>query len=294
VDDVGVTTVRTPDGRSLDVEVSGPEDGVPLLFHHGTPGSVRQLRRWQRATAGRSLRLVTWSRPGYGSSTRRQGRRVVDDADDVVAVLDDLGADRCVVAGWSGGGPHALASGARLPGRVAGVLCVAAAAPSTVPDLEFLAGMGEQNLEEFAAAYAGERALRTYLEADGEGLRHVEAAGIVAQMATLLPPADRAVLTEEYGEDLAAELRESVRTGIDGWLDDDLAVVADWGFGLDEVGVPTFVWHGEEDLMVPVAHGRWLAAHVPHVTRHLLPGEGHLSIGLGALDQMLDELVATL
>jgi pimeloyl-ACP methyl ester carboxylesterase len=289
-----VRILRTPDGRSLDVAVSGPDGAVPLLFHHGTPGSRVPVRALQRAATDRSLRLVTWSRPGYGGSTRRPGRRVVDDADDVAVLLDHLEADRCLVAGWSGGGPHALASAARLPERVVGVLCIAGAAPSTVDGLDFLAGMGEQNLEEFGAARAGEAELRAYLERDAEGLRDVRAEGVVAEMASLLPPVDRAALTSEYGEDLAAGLRESVRTGVDGWLDDDLAMTGSWGFDVGEVEVPAFVWQGEEDLMVPFAHGRWLAHHLPHAVPHLLPGEGHLSVALGALDQMLDELVATL
>jgi pimeloyl-ACP methyl ester carboxylesterase len=289
-----VSAVRTPDNRSLDVRVSGPDDGVPLLFHHGTPASVVPYRAMQRAAADRSLRLVTWSRPGYGGSSRRPGRRVVDDADDVATLLDHLGADRCVVAGWSGGGPHALASAARLPDAVAGVLCIASAAPWDGEGLEFLAGMGEQNLEEFAAAVAGEATLRRYLDADADGLRNADADGVVASMTTLLPPVDRAVVTAEYGDDLAAQLREGLQTGVDGWLDDDLALTRAWGFDLDQVRAPTFVWQGADDLMVPFAHGRWLAAHLPSATPHLLAGEGHLSVGLGALEAMLDELVSTL
>ena len=289
-----MTALRLADDWFLDVRVSGPEGAVPLLFHHGTPGSSVPVRALERACVARSLRLVTWSRPGYGASSRRPGRRVVDDADDVAALLDDLGAVRCLVAGWSGGGPHALASGARLGSRVAGVLCIAGVGPADVAGLDFPAGMGEQNLEEFGAARAGEAALRAYLEREAPGLRAVETEGIVAEMTTLLPPVDRAVLTSEYGEDLAGAYRESVRTGVDGWLDDDLAFVRPWGFDVGEVDVPTFVWQGEEDLMVPFAHGRWLAEHLPRATSHLLPGEGHLSVALGSLDAMLDELVTTL
>jgi len=292
-----VTTLDTSDGRSLDVRVSGPHGAVPLLFHHGTPGSALSVRALERAVVERSLRLVTWSRPGYGSSTRRPGRRIVDDADDVAVVLDHLGSERCVVAGWSGGGPHALASGARLPDRVAGVLCIAGVGPAVAMEAagtDFLAGMGEQNHEELGAARTGETALRAYLERDAAGLRDVRAEGVVAEMASLLPPVDRAVLTGEYGEDVAAGWRESVRTGVDGWLDDDLAMVGPWGFEVEEVGVPTFVWQGEEDLMVPFAHGRWLSERLPRATTHLLPGEGHLSVALGSLDAMLDELVETL
>jgi hypothetical protein len=52
------------------------------------------------------------------------------------------------------------------------------------------------------------------------------------------------------------------------------------------------IWQGSADLMVPFAHGRWLAAQLPGSSAHLLQGEGHLSLGLGALGPMLDELVA--
>ena len=289
-----MTIIDLPDGRFLDVDVSGPEDGFPLVFHHGTPGSVRQFRAIQRAAHDRGLRLVTYSRPGYGASTRQSGRRIVDAAADVAAVLAHLDSPRCIVAGWSGGGPHALASGARLREQVAGILVIAGIAPYDAEDLDFLDGMGEQNIIEFGLAIEGEQAIRPSHEADAVGLRDTDAAGLIEGLATLLPDVDRAVLTAEFGEDMAANFAEALRTGVDGWVDDDLAFAAPWGFTLAEIAVPTFVWQGSEDLMVPFAHGQWLAAHVPGATAHLERGEGHLSIALGAIDQMLAELLTTL
>ena len=289
-----MTIIDLSDGRSLDVDVSGPEDGMPLVFHHGTPGSVRQFRAIQRAAHDRGLRLVTFSRPGYGASTRRPGRRVVDAVADVAAVLAHLGTPRCLVAGWSGGGPHALATGARLPEQVAGILCIAGVAPHDAEGLNFLEGMGQQNIDEFGMALQGEEALRPSLEAEAVSLRDTDAAGLIAGMATLLPEVDRAVLSAEFGEDLAANFAEGLRTGVEGWVDDDLAFVAPWGFSVAEIAVPTFVWQGSEDLMVPFAHGHWLAAHIPAATPRLLQGEGHLSIGVGALDRMFDDLLTTI
>jgi pimeloyl-ACP methyl ester carboxylesterase len=289
-----MTIIELPDGRELDVEVSGPAGGTPLLFHHGTPGSKVPRSGLRRAAHARGLRLVTWSRPGYGGSTRQPGRTVADVAADAAAVLDRLGAPHAVVAGWSGGGPHALATAALLPERVRGTLLIAGVGPYGADGLDFLAGMGEQNIAEFGHALAGEAALRPALEAEAEGLRDTTPAGVIEGLHSLLPPTDRAVITDEFGDDLVASFREGLRTGVSGWLDDDLAFVSSWGFHLAEIRVPCFLWQGSEDLMVPFAHGRWLAEHIPGVTAHLESGAGHLSIALGAVDAMLDELSATL
>jgi pimeloyl-ACP methyl ester carboxylesterase len=283
--------VRLSDGRRLDFRVSGPANGLPLVYHHGTPGAVTPVRALERAAHARGLRLVTTSRPGYGGSTRQPGRRVVDVAADTEAVLAAIGADRCLVAGWSGGGPHTLACGARL-GAAAAVLVIAGVAPYDAEGLDWMSGMGEENVAEFSAALQGEEVLRSYLRQEGEQLREITAADIVSSLQTLLPDVDRAVLTGEFGDDIAASFREAVRTGVDGWLDDDLAFTSRWGFSLDEISVPAMIWQGTADLMVPFTHGQWLAARLPAARAHLEDGEGHLSVGLGALDRMLDELAA--
>jgi pimeloyl-ACP methyl ester carboxylesterase len=205
-------------------------------------------------------------------------------------VLAALGADRCLTMGWSGGGPHALACGARL-GAAAAVLVVAGVAPYGADGLDFMAGMGEENVAEFSAAIQGEGQLRPYLLPQGEALRTIQAGDIVAAMHSLLPGVDRTALTGEFGEDMAAGFREAMRAGVDGWLDDDLAFVKPWGFSLAEISAPTAIWQGDADLMVPFAHGQWLASRLPAASVHLEAGEGHLSVGLGKLDAMLDELV---
>lgn len=288
---VAADHVRLPDGRRLDLRVSGSADGFPLVFHHGTPGAATQARALERAVHARGLRLVTASRPGYGDSSPHPGRRVVDVAADTAAVLAAIGADRCMIAGWSGGGPHALACGARLGAAVA-VLVIAGAATYGAEGLDWMAGMGEGGVAEFSAALRGEDQLRSYLVHAREQLKDATAADILVSLETSLPNVDRAVLTGECGEDLAANFREALRTGVEGWFEDDIALTRSWGFGLEEVSVPTMIWQGSADLMVPFAHGQWLASQLPDASAHLEEGEGHLSVGFGALDRMLDELVS--
>lgn len=287
----GVDRVRLADGRFLDYRVSGPANGLALVFHHGTPGAGTPVRALERAAHGRGLRVVTTSRPGYGSSDRDSGRNVVSIVGDVAAVLEAMDVDRCVVAGWSGGGPHALACGARLDAAAA-TLVIAGVAPYGAPGLDWMQGMGQDNVDEFSAAVAGEAVLAPYLWAQHEALKDIVVDHIVGSLSSLLPDVDRAVLTDEFGEDLAASFREGLRHGIDGWLDDDLAFSRPWGFDLGEVRTPVTLWQGSADLMVPFAHGQWLATQLPGASVHLEEGEGHLSIGIGALDRMLDELIA--
>lgn len=288
-----ISVLSLADGRDLEVEVSGPDGAPVLLFSGGTPGGSSQLAPMARGAHSRGLRLVTWSRPGYGASSRRAGRSVADDVEDAAAVLDHVGVDSCLMAGWSGGGPHALATGALLADRVRGVLCIAGVAPYGLEGLDFLAGMGEDNIEEFGAALQGEDTLRAWLDNVRPQLVDITPADVAASLDTLLPPVDEAALTGEFADHLAEGFRQAVSVGVDGWLDDDLAFTRPWGFELADIAVPTYLWQGSDDLMVPFAHGQWLAERIPGVRAHLQPGEGHLSVGLGAMDRMLDELAAT-
>jgi pimeloyl-ACP methyl ester carboxylesterase len=278
------------DGRVLEVTVSGPADGVPLLWHHGTPGCGFQAAGRRAAAAERGLRLVTYARAGATSSTRNPGRSVADVAADMAAVLDHLGAQRCITGGQSGGGPHALATGALLPDRVAAVIAVCCLRPCGPG---FLDGMGQDNLDEFGLALQGEEALAPYLLKQREGLRSAEPDTVISTIATLLPPPDRAALTGEVGADLLANLAGGVES-IYGWLDDDLAFVKHWGFELEDITVPVSFWQGSEDLMVPQSHMPWQAARVPGAKMHLQPGEGHLSLQVNHFGRMLDEAVAHL
>src|SRR5450755_4007095 len=138
--------VRLPDGRRLDMRVTGPAGGFPLVFHHGTPDAATPFRALERAAHARGLRLVTTSRPGYGNSSRQPGRAIVDAAADTASVLAAIAAERCQVAGWSGGGPHALACGARLGAAAAAVLVIAGIAPYGATGLDWMAGMGGENI----------------------------------------------------------------------------------------------------------------------------------------------------
>ncbi len=270
--------VALPDGRTLEYLVEGPADGRTLVLHHGTPGGAVRCAPLADPARRLGFRVVHTGRPGYGGSTPQPGRRVADVAADTAAVLDALGADDFVTLGWSGGGPHALACAARLPGRCRGAVTVAGVAPYPAEGLDWLAGMGEENQTEFGAAFAGPDALEKFLAEAAPVMATVQPPNVIEALGDLIADADKRALVGELADYLAESSRYSVSTGVAGWRDDDLAFVAPWGFDVTEIQVPVAIWQGDQDRMVPFDHGRWLAAQVPGATVHLIPGEGHLSL----------------
>jgi pimeloyl-ACP methyl ester carboxylesterase len=257
------TALKVPvvDGRELEVVVYGPEDGVPVVVHHGTPGAAGLFESLVQAAAERGTRHITYSRPGYGGSTRRPGRSVADCVTDVVAIADALGYERFHSVGGSGGAPHSIACAALLPDRVISAAAIATPAPLDAEGLDWTAGMGAENIAEIAAV-----------------------------LGDLVREADRQVITGPFADWLADECARSLATGVWRWFDDDRALFSDWGFDLSEVGAPLTLWHGEEDRFVPVAHGEWMAARTG-AKAELRPGEGHLSLAISSYGEILTGLL---
>lgn len=284
------------DGRELDVRLSGSDepDATVVIYHPGTPSSGRVPDDLVRVAQERGLRLLSWSRPGYSTSTRQLGRSVADVTNDAREILDRLGIATAFTIGWSGGGPHALACAALMPDRIRGVASLAGVAPyrESIDSLNWMAGMGQDNIDEFGAALAGESVLAPALAAAREGLVAITADGIVAEMESLLPDVDRGFIGSGFGQDLAASFRESVSVSADGWVDDDLAFTRPWGFDLASITAPVAIWQGSEDLMVPFSHGQWLAAAMPFARANLIEGEGHLSVVVGSIHDIIDDLIA--
>jgi pimeloyl-ACP methyl ester carboxylesterase len=272
-------TVTTPDGRALTVREGGDPGGVPVLSSSGTPGSSTLFEAHRRDAEERGIRLFSYDRPGYGGSTRHAGRRAADCAADIEAVCDELGFERICVWGISGGGPHALAAAALLPERVAAAASLASVAPYGAEGLDWLAGMGELNVEEFGVIFEGEEAHRASMEEQREGLLAARPEELVEQWQTLLGPADREVATGEFAAELLDHMRAGIEPGGDGWLDDDLAFVTPWGFDVGAIRIPVLLWQGEQDKFVPFGHGLWLAEHIPGVEARLTAEDGHLTLG---------------
>lgn len=272
--------VKTSDGLTLAYEQLGDPTGTPVFVLHGTPGSRLSGRHPEpERVRDAGLRIITYDRPGYGRSTRRPGRTVVDCVADVAAIADALGIEQFAVTGTSGGGPHALAAAARLPERVTRAESNVGGAPFDAQGLDWFDGMDPMNVKEFGWALEGELTLARELEQEARTAVERLDDGPAALLEDFdLSASDRAVLErEDVRRQFQESFREALAQGVWGWMDDDLAFVKPWGFELEEIRVPVQVRYGAGDVLVPAGHGAWLAAHVPNATVRVAEDAGHMS-----------------
>jgi pimeloyl-ACP methyl ester carboxylesterase len=274
-----IREVGTADGRTLTVRETGDLQGVPVFSLHGTPGSSLPYEPHDRVAEQEGIRLIRYDRPGYGGSSRRQGRDAAAWAEDVAAIADALGADRFCVWGISGGGPHALAAAALLPDRVAAAAALASVAPFDAEGLDFLAGMGERNAADWTICLESDERHLEVLERDRSDMLNTTPEEFLVAFESLLCPVDLVVASSVLAGHIIASTRAGVGERLDGWFDDDLVGCLPWGFDVASISVPVLVWSGEQDQFVPVAHGRWLAEHIPGAEGRFTPEDGHLTIG---------------
>lgn len=263
-----------PDGRVLHAHDTGAAHdpatrGPVVLWHGGTPNTGEPPA--PLLTPG--VRWIGVDRPGYGGSTRREGRDVASVAADVVAVLDHLGIERCVTLGHSGGGAHALACAALAPDRVVAALSISGLAPyDGSPD--WFEGIGPAGRASLGAAVAG----RTAREAFVPGPDAID-----------FTAADWQTLEGPWGW-FGPVVQRATANGPGGMVDDDLAGMGPWGFDLSSIPVPVFLLHGDADRVVPVGHAARVAAAVPGSSLRVVPGASHLSV-LAEAPAALAELV---
>ena len=249
------------DGRALRYW-SSATPGPVVLFFHGCPDTRRMAMTGDQAAHEVGVRLLAFSRPGYGSSTATDStHRTV--ARDAVALLDLWGIDRVAVLGMSAGGPYAAAFAATYPDRTTALGLVGAPA-MTVTEC---AGTVEDAMERLRPEFM---AWRARIDPDDE-----DDAALAGRFLAELPEEDAALL-RPFGDEFIGNLVWDALVDPTGYLRDAALLFRPWDFDPSAVRCPAMVWCGELDEKA-VAASTWWAERLPRADVEVLPGRTHLA-----------------
>jgi pimeloyl-ACP methyl ester carboxylesterase len=283
-------SLTLPDQRELAYEEYGDGGGIPVLSFHGGLSSRLDAAPAHEAALKLGIRLISPDRPGMGRSTFQPDRRLVDWPTDVAALADALGLDHFAVMGWSAGGAYAAVCAALMPGRVTSAALLSSGVPldeygttrGLTPDDRMLLVL--VRWAPFVAA-----ALMRATIGDASDLR------LFHEMRRSFPSPDRAVLDSRGSPaEAVAFVRESMRRGTKGCLQDYRIFGAPWGFDLGTIGVPVQLWEGTEDHTGPPDYREFLLRRIPRSTFFPASGEGHISLLTHQAEGILQQLVASL
>jgi len=281
-----VHTLTTTDGRTLAYEVVGDPDGTPVFWQHGTGDSRLCKHPDDTVTAALGVQLVTADRPGVGSSSPKKPRTILDWVGDATAIADAVGLEQFVVAGHSGGGPHALAIARALGDRVTKVGLAASIAPfdhgvdkGMVKDKDLKLIFRLSHVKWVARA-AGVVEAKHYE-------KHLHS--FVAHCAEEWP-ADKGIFTDPVLEPMfEAEFAAAFAQGGVGALDDMWGFL-DWGFAPEDVSQHVEMFVGDADDILDPEMSTSLAQRLPDAALHTWDGAGHYGV-YGRWQEFLSAIV---
>ncbi len=262
--------MTVPDGRTLAVSELGHSAGYPVVWCHGGLSSRMDVALAADDLVTLGIRLVTVDRPGIGESARAKGRRVADWPSDITAVADALGLDRFAIAGWSAGGPFALACAAALPDRVTATATIGGMAP-----IRSRAELHELGLAVDRLLIPMSRRAPWLAAGALQLARRAKPARFKARMLKSLPEPDQATLAPRPADAAVGPTLAALRHGVRGTVDDYRAFGGAWGFDLSRVSMPVRCWQGDADSLLPMAHAERLAASLPKGDLRVVPDAGH-------------------
>jgi pimeloyl-ACP methyl ester carboxylesterase len=276
--------ITLSDGRRLGFAEFGDLKGKPVFYFHGFPGSRLEARLADRIARETHIRFIGIDRPGYGLSSPKAGRTVIDWADDVIELADLLDIRRFSILGVSGGGPYAAACAYKIAHRLDAVGIVCGMGPVDAPGLMVdmprtyrlglrIAGRLPQIV---SALYPFSAALfRYYPEC------------MLSLISGKVAPPDKIALKDSaLAAVLLTSFREAFRNSLRWPATDVVLYSRPWGFSLKHIDRAVHLWHGEKDRIVSPEMARYLAQTIPDCRATFYSDEGHFSIILNRIHEI--------
>lgn len=282
--------LRLPDGRKLCYAEYGDPHGKPIFEFHGNPSSRLGSKLFDEAARRLGVRVIGIDRPGMGLSDYKPGRKLLDWPDDVIELANALGIDRFPIVGGSGGVPSVLACAYKIPKRLTSVGILFGPRPLGAPGA--------------TAGWSRTRRIQVFLGRNGpiwiERLAMKAVARVMrrnpdralSKMFKELPEPDKEAFNQPgVKQQYIDTIQEAFRSGTRGVALDYALNMKSWGFRLEDIQREVYLWHGEDDTVVPPAMGKYLAEAIPNCHARFLPNEGHFSLLPNHVDEILGVLV---
>ena len=284
------------DGRVLSYASYGSTapDSPTIFYFHSFPASHIEGVLWSPLVLSLGARLVAASRPGYGSSTFKPDRRILDWPSDVLELADHLQVSQFYILGVSGGCPYVLACLKEIPrSRLLGAAVIAGLYPLKLG----VSGMTvASRVMLFFAAWATPLAAPLIDWQLGQAARDSDPTvleKVIMKEMNRRPEVDRKCLENlDLKQQLIDSVRESVKFGSQGMAWEARLFGSDWGFELEEVQFEGLcLWHGKADANCPSSMAEKAVTQIKGAELKLFEGEAHISLLINHAEEALKHLL---
>lgn len=279
--------IRLGDRRVLTVAEFGSQDGFPVIYMHGAPGTGSEWSVFgsDSMLEDRGLRLLAPSRPGLGRSTYQAGRTVEGWVEDLRQVLECFRVGRFAILGYSGGAAYAVLAALAFEARLASLTLVA---PVLHADASMTAGLDENGLRLKHLVHDHPRlgALVLALAMGWPSKRRPQL--LRSRILRALPVVDRRALLEGRRLDRFVDIiADAFLNGAQGPSLDMALMASPWSSAPRSLSVATHIFQGELDSFgARPAMAQYLAKGLGTDDLRIYP-EGHISIFTSRLDEIL-------
>ena len=278
-------------GATVSVAEYGSATGAPVFFCHGWPSSRTMAELTDTAARELNLRVISPDRPGIRNSSLHRERKLLDWPPLLAQIANELGIGEFRILGVSGGAPYAFAAAWALPERVRAIAVVSGAPPlaesrdrsGLLPLYRWLLWFYPRHRQLLRVGF---HAMRPFLS------RKVPLR-FRPLLLKLLQPCDANVLRDIAAFDACFESqRQAWRASAEGVMVDAEIYAQPWGFPLEEIQTPVRLWHGKRDRSFHWPLADSLGQRLPHCCTRLVEGEGHYSLPIRHMREILADLRA--
>ena len=267
----------------------GSLSGAPVFFCHGWPSSRTMAELTDVAARELNLRIISPDRPGIRNSTLQRERKLLDWPPLLEELADKMAIGEFRVLGISGGAPYALAAGWAMPERVRAVAIVSSAPP--IADLADRNGLLALYRWLLFFYPRHRELLRISFKVARPFLSVKVPLRFRPVLLKLLQPCDANVMRDIAAFEACFESqRQAWRASADGLMIDAEIYANPWGFTPETIRVPVRLWHGKRDRSFHWSLAESLADRLPFSQRHLVENEGHYSLPIRHMREILEDL----